>query len=205
MIPENLHDALNLIDNDMIEAVDTLRQKKIKKKRISIRIVTTAASCFFVALFCIIAIKFIDLPDSSPHDEGKINNGEVKNEISESIDSEEPDGEYNDEYSDSASDNFEEEASGSMSDMENSGGMPNLTLEKVTLTVSELDAHGFYGIIIDERDNVIFSVGDTVRVVFSESANEKHPVLSEGDIVDVTYYEYEEEGIIIAEEITYSA
>lgn len=56
MKPENIHDALNLIDDDMIEKTDKLRKNHKAKKRAVLRIIS-AAAC--VVLAVIAAFPFV--------------------------------------------------------------------------------------------------------------------------------------------------
>lgn len=160
MNAERLHDALGLLDDELIEAVGKLRQRK---KYTSFRSWAAAVACLCVILVGVSVWQNIDRYDDAPIDEGV--DGETQDEENfdgsgtenyhpeDGVVGPTPEGEDEDEH-----DAVEDESHGSQ-------------LASMLVRITKWHDDGFEGVVTEVTGGDFVAVRQKITVIFSREVN----------------------------------
>lgn len=203
---DNLHDALNLLDDEFIEEVDKLRTKRKRRKNLSMRWLSLAA-CFCIVILGVyvlasfghwqnIATKDSACTESITEDSILDQNAMVKDEIEDSTGD-----------TDAKQESISDSTDSSNNTSEDTTEMPSVLVEIVEWT----DV-GFNGKIVGIVDTTTYAEGTEVHVVFENTIYVGEPIengihyvkkipnaadFSVGSVVRVQFYESESENEVV--------
>lgn len=173
---DDMHDALNLLDDDMVEAVDALRSRKKKRKVHWVRWISLAA-CLCIAVISLYGVGRL----FSTQNDGAA------------------------EYVGEGNKNDNEMHYGNPEEGEDqlTGGTGTATA-LVLLEIKTLEETGFTGEVVEAGEALAFSQGDILKVTYAEKRLPDSMIpLQEGDRVWVTYSpNHGEQNCITAHKIT---
>lgn len=181
---DNLHDALNLLDDELIEEVDKLRTKRKRRKNLSVRWLSLAA-CFCVAIIGLYALSNLGVWQfGASKDSACVEN--AKEDLVEDNSTAEQDA-----FDDSVGDvgTKTESISDSTGSSENTSEQPSVLVE-----ITEWTEDGFDGVVTGIVDTTIFEIGEKVKVQFGETVytEKDFPV---GSVVRVQFSSSETETV----------
>lgn len=175
---DDMHDALNLLDDDMVEAVDLLRNNRKKRKVHWTRWISLAA-CLCIGVISLYAAGRLLTPakDGASGDVG------AENEML-----------------------YGNQEDGNAGETVIYGAGIDIASSSVLLEVQEMQDHGFMGRVTESGETGDFAQGDVLHVSFGEEIDtESQEKLQAGDRVWVSYSRKESgEKQIIARKITWT-
>ena len=182
---DNLHDALGLLDDELIEEVEVLRNKeKVQVKRRSKREVLRYASLAAGLLVCVVSVYtvggfFLNVLSGGKKSDSSTIVGEdsaIKGESS-TIESEQ--------------DTVPPQVSSTENENTSTAtGEAKSEACEIKVEVTELKNEGFVGVIKESADTEKYVVGTELTVVLMEDK-----WLVEGDAIDVQYKDYETDDV----------
>lgn len=162
---DNLHDALNLLDDELIEEVEVLRNKRnLEAQRRMRKWVSRWTGVAASLLLCFVSIYAIGSLLSKGF------GGNKKSDTSTSIVGEDASIESENKGNADDKDHFEQVTDGSGSDDNKSTGTGESTSDarEITVEVTALVREGFVGIVKESADNELYAVGTELTVVLPE-------------------------------------
>lgn len=228
MSTDKLHDAMNYIDDDLIETVDSLRKKKQKKKGRILRIMPAVAAACVCVILCSAIFYFGKIYETTTYNSVTLSDvmkGDSEQEDCDSNDIQDgsndlicataaPDEEPGNsdteatsppEYEDNAGVPNEDEPSNYPQTEPSMTGKPSCGIDLPSYTIYVeivvLQNDGFMCRVIDSNGVTGIYDGGTLEIVYENHAGVDETQLSEGEWVYVTFCEYDKKGRIIAENI----
>lgn len=172
MRPEKIQDALNYLDDDMIEEVDRLRQIPEKRKKVRLRYVSLAA-CFCLLMTGVIIASSRGLfdPDSAIKDEGS-SSVISDRETAGSNDGFEKDSVKNEHFT--ADDEIKPETAGDLDSdgiEEEAGEESEEEMPGLLVRIDEWHNDGFSATVTEMIDTDVYPVGEKLEIRFDEGIN----------------------------------
>ena len=162
---DNLHDALNLLDDELIEEVEVLRNKRnLEAKRHIKKWVARWTRIAAGLLLCFVSVYAIGSLFSKEVGGGK------KSDTSSSVVGEGTNIELENKGNADGKDHYEHVTDGSSSDDNTSTGTGESTSDarEIKVEVTALVREGFMGIVKESADNELYAIGTELTVVLPE-------------------------------------
>lgn len=212
MSQEQILDALQFIDDDMIESVNVLRKYPERHRFLWLNYVAVAA-CVVLAIFG--GLRFFDgnapMQEGSDSNGGTSNTNEMQNDVENIFGSEENKNYYTDQNTQNDNSSFRDEAgdstgatsNGSMGSSPNSSTGDVCFAATVYMEITEISDNSFKGKVLKRAvvgNKIHFEENQIVTVIYSKSTNENlHTLLIEdlsvGEKVHVFYGRIEDDTI----------
>ena len=210
MSQEQIIDALEFIDDDIIESVNVLRKYPERHKHLWLNYVAVAA-CIMLAIFG--GFKYLG-NNVSTENHSSVNSGSTNqmNDAADMVGSAENKIESADQITQDDNSSFRDEFAGSTSSTENTGSSTEdiCFAASVYIEITEISDNSFKGKVLKKAvvgNSTHFEENQIVTVIYSESTNEKLDTLlikdlSVGEKVYVFYGKIES-GAIYTSRIQY--
>lgn len=179
---DDMHDALNLLDDDMVEAVDALRYNRKKRKVHWARWISLAA-CLCIGVISLYGAGRLFATQNDGATECVGAGKETENEMF-----------------------YGDQEDGNAGETVIYGAGIDITSSSVLLEVQEVKTHGFTGRVTESGETDDFAQGDVLSVAFGEEIDaESQEKLQAGDRVLVSYsLKASGEKQIVARKITWT-
>lgn len=172
MSQEQIIDALEFIDDDMIESVNVLRKYPERHKHLWLNYVAVAA-CIMLAIFG--GFKYFDNNVSTENNSSANNGGTSQmSGIADMVGDAENKNESADQITQDDNSSFRDEFAGSTSSTENTGSSTDISwhYRPVYMEITEISGNSFKGRVIEQvkvSGETHFSKNQVVTVIYRES------------------------------------